>query len=168
LLEFNSFLRQGIHMMEQAYWRKCTTCGKEIGFNSLFQKCTVSTCKKHTYCSVDCWDVHLSIANHKSAWAEEGRSPTKESLVSTQSEEKRAPKRIIVSSKPAPTAEHGDIPKDILIVASKLKNYVKAKHGLNTSAGVMDALSDIVRKACDEACARAVASERKTLMDRDF
>jgi hypothetical protein len=60
------------------------------------------------------------------------------------------------------------IPEDILIVASKLKAYVRARSGMNTSDGVMEALSDIVRELCDAAVQRAAADGRKTLMARDF
>ena len=60
------------------------------------------------------------------------------------------------------------MPHDILIVASKLKKYVAARSGLKTSDGVMNALSDIVRDACDEAIKGAHEAERKTVLDRDF
>ncbi len=61
-----------------------------------------------------------------------------------------------------------DLPRETLIVASKLKQYVKAKAGLSTSERVMGPLSDAVRRLCDEAIENALADERKTLLDRDF
>jgi len=61
-----------------------------------------------------------------------------------------------------------DLPRDVLIVASKLKQYIRARSGMNTSDGVMKALSDIVRHLCDQAIRNAAADERKTVMDRDF
>ncbi len=153
---------------ERSYWRKCATCGKEIPYRGIYQKCSVSSCRKSVWCSVDCWDIHNPVMNHKNSWAEEETAPAKET-------EQRAPIRKIVSSnKPstttsaAATAARGDIPKDVLIVASKLKAYVKAKYDLNTSGNVMDALSEIVRHEADKACERAIAEGRKTLMDRDF
>jgi histone H3/H4 len=60
------------------------------------------------------------------------------------------------------------VPRDVLIVASKLKAYIRARSGLNTSDGVIDALSDIVRELCDAAIGKAAADGRKTVMDRDF
>jgi histone H3/H4 len=57
---------------------------------------------------------------------------------------------------------------EVLVVASKIKNYVKDKGGLNTSAAVIDALSEQVRNLCNRAIDRAKADGRKTLMDRDF
>ena len=45
----------------------------------------------------------------------------------------------------------GSYERDILIVASKLKKYIKDRHDLNTSGNVMERLSDIVRRIVDEA-----------------
>lgn len=151
--------------MDNNYWRKCSTCKKEIAFNSTYQKCSVSTCRKNVYCSVTCWDVHNPIMNHKSAWAEEEKAPSKEASIA---EQKREPKRIIVSNSKPSTQQNSNYPKDILIVASKLKAYVKERYDMNTSAGVMDKLSDLVRELADQAVSNAKNEGRKTLMDRDF
>jgi hypothetical protein len=154
--------------METIYWRKCGSCKKEIGFNTIYQSCSVSTCSKTAFCSVDCWDMHVPILNHKNAWAEEGRSP---SQAAAQAE---APvRRIIVSPTQntpnlAPTSKSGPMDHEVLIVASKLKQYVKDKYDLNTSADVMDALSQEVRRITDRAVDKARADGRKTLMSRDF
>jgi len=56
---------------------------------------------------------------------------------------------------------------EILVVASKIKAYIKGK-GLSTSAAVMEKLSEEIRKACDKAIAKAEKAKRKTVMDRDF
>lgn len=61
-----------------------------------------------------------------------------------------------------------DIPEDILVVASKLKAYIRARSGMNTSDGVLPAFSHILRDLCDEAIERAYADGRKTVMDRDL
>lgn len=58
--------------------------------------------------------------------------------------------------------------KDVLVVVSKIKNYVKAKADMNTSGNVAPALSDIIRDLCDQAIERAKQDGRKTIMDRDF
>lgn len=151
-------------MNESTHWRKCASCKKEIPFKGVYQKCSVSSCRKHVYCSVDCWDMHLGYANHKSAWAEEERAPA----VSDSFDEKPR-RRIVVQSKTSSNnSQSSNVPMDILIVASKLKNYVKEKHGLNTSAEVMDTLSDVVRQTVDRAVDQARADGRKTLMSRDF
>ncbi len=61
-----------------------------------------------------------------------------------------------------------NLPRDVLIVASKMKKYIKAKSGMNTSDTVLMALSDHVRRVCDEAIRRAGADERRTVLERDI
>ena len=58
--------------------------------------------------------------------------------------------------------------KEVLVVVSKLKNYVRSAAGMNTAANVAPKLSEIVRGLCDQAIERARADGRKTLKDRDF
>jgi hypothetical protein len=57
--------------------------------------------------------------------------------------------------------------RDILIVVSKLKKYIKDRSGMNCSDAVADMLSDHVRLLCDEAIRAAARDERKTVLDRD-
>jgi histone H3/H4 len=61
-----------------------------------------------------------------------------------------------------------DEAKEVLIVVSKLKNYIRERSTMNTSGGVPPVLSDIIRRLCDDAIARARADGRKTIMERDF
>ncbi len=56
---------------------------------------------------------------------------------------------------------------EVLIVASRLKDYIRAKSGFNTSDGVLSPLSDIVRRVCDEAIKNASREGRMTVLDRD-
>lgn len=150
----------------QNYWRKCGSCKKEIGFNTIYQVCNVSTCRKLVFCSVDCWNLHNPVMNHKSSWAEEMRSPKKENYVA---ESESGPRRIMVQSKPSSTAATGNADEDeILIVASKLKAYIKDKYDMNTSANVLEALSRDVRRLTDRAVEKARSEGRKTVMDRDY
>lgn len=58
--------------------------------------------------------------------------------------------------------------QEVLVVASKVKKYIKEKSDLNTSASVMDELTKIIKKECDKAIERARQEHRKTVMDRDF
>ncbi|HEX9795203.1 MAG TPA: hypothetical protein VGC54_14560 [Planctomycetota bacterium] len=57
---------------------------------------------------------------------------------------------------------------EVLVIVSKLKNYIKAKSGMNTSGSVAPAVSDILRRMCDQAIESARSDGRKTVMDRDF
>lgn len=57
---------------------------------------------------------------------------------------------------------------DVLVVVSKLKNYIRTASGMNTAGNVAPALSNIIRRLCDDAIENAKADGRKTVMDRDF
>jgi hypothetical protein len=161
-------------------WKRCSSCKKSIGFEQTYWVCNVSTCnRKRTglvFCSVSCWDAHLSFMNHRESWAEERRSPTRAAWAREQAEEAakqkaqraatptaRAPERRI-----APAARPPELPREILVVVSKLKAYIAARAGMNTSDAVAEKLSDKLRALCDEAIRRAERDGRKTVMDRDF
>ncbi len=58
--------------------------------------------------------------------------------------------------------------RDILIVVSKMKKYIKERSGMNCSDAFADVLSDHVRALCDEAIRSATRNERKTVLDRDL
>lgn len=65
---------------ERAFWRLCSSCKKELPFQSMYWVCNVSTCNRPrtalAFCSVPCWDAHVPMLRHRDAWAEERRSPT--------------------------------------------------------------------------------------------
>ena len=153
-------------------WRRCSACKQPIAFGALYWACSVSTCNRERtalhFCSVSCWEVHLPGANHREAWAVEKRapasveSPTAASAPAAQA--KAAPTRRIPVTAPRPPAA----PEEVLIVASRLKDYIRAKSGYNTSDGVLDPLSDIVRAACDEAIKAAQRDGRMTVLERDI
>ncbi len=58
--------------------------------------------------------------------------------------------------------------KEVLVVVSKIKKYVRSASGMNTAANVAPALSDAIRQLCDQAIEKAKSDRRKTVMDRDF
>ena len=82
--------------------------------------------------------------------------------------ESREPRRILVESNSKTKIHDAQFDNDILIVVSKLKKYIKEKHGLSTSSDVTQKLSDIVRVSCDRAIDNTMKDDRKTLMARDF
>jgi hypothetical protein len=167
-----------------AWWKRCSHCKSEIGFERVYWVCNVSTCnRKRTglvFCTVSCWDGHLPVMRHREAWAEERRSPSRAEWEREQAEEAKEAKtaqpaasaaaarepqrRPLPPVRPAAPAE----PEEVLVVVSKLKAYVKARSGMNTSDSVVDVLSDKLRRLCDEAIRRAERDGRKTVMDRDF
>lgn len=58
--------------------------------------------------------------------------------------------------------------KEVLVVISKVKAYIRAKSSMNTSDAVTEALSDLVRTTCDQAIEKAKSEGRKTVMARDI
>ena len=64
--------------------------------------------------------------------------------------------------------EESGTTREALVVASKLKTYIRTKSGMNTSSAVIDALSSKIRTLCDQAIENAKRDGRKTVMDRDF
>jgi len=57
---------------------------------------------------------------------------------------------------------------DALVVTSKIKKFVREKSGFNTSAELIDGLSQKVEKICLDAIERARADGRKTVKGRDL
>ena len=73
-------------------------------------------------------------------------------------------RRIAVPSAPAAPPP----PKEVLVIASRLKDYIRTRYGMNTSDGVLEELSDHLRKLADRAVMHAREDGRKTVLDRDF
>lgn len=121
------------------------------------------------------------MMRHRDAWAEQQKAPTLAAHLAELEEEKKlaekpgaseAPLKIgeemaLSNDESADAFDEGSLPKEILIVASKLKKYVKARSGFNTSDGVMDVLSDELRRICVESIKNAARDGRKTVLDRD-
>jgi hypothetical protein len=180
--------------MSTEQWRLCSGCKDPIAFGQTHYVCSVSTCNRKrtglTFCSVPCWEAHLPMMRHREAFAVEARAPSRAAYEREQAEEaaSAAPARTATSSSPrtatssstssgAPirrrvgdpaAATSDDVPREILIVVSKLKAYIKARSGMNTSDGAMKVLSDHVRALADEAIREAGRDGRRTVMDRDF
>lgn len=173
-------------MSEAEFFRLCTTCKKPIAFGADYMQCSVSTCNRNKlaqfFCTLACWDAHVPEARHRDAWAEPMKAPTREAHQREQQEEHEreartaaretrenamtddtsARRRVVGTT----TAEA--LPQDVLVVVSKLKAYVKARSGMNTSDAVAEVLSTKLRKLCDAAIEVAQSDGRKTLLDRDF
>ena len=172
-------------------WRKCNACKNPIAYNAKYWVCSVSTCNRprtgYVFCTVSCWDSHIAEARHRDAWAEEKRAPSKEAwekeLAAAPPEPapitKPAPapsapvvRRVVGDASPATAAaveglQLANTERDVLIVVSKLKKYIKDRSGFNTSDAVVDILSDHVRAICDDAIRAAARDDRKTVLDRD-
>jgi hypothetical protein len=149
----------------ETQWRRCSACKQPIAFASAYWTCGVSTCNRErtglVFCTVRCWEVHLPSANHREAWAVEKTSPAG-SAPARPAAGKSPPAR----STPAPKAPSA-APEEVLIVASRLKDYIRASSGFSTSDRVLAPLSVIVRRLCDEAVKSAAREGRTTVLDRD-
>jgi len=165
-------------MPTDSYFRHCSICKKPIAFGASYFQCSVSTCNRGKvalfFCTLECWSAHLPDARHREAWAEPVTAPSRDDWEREQAQEAAAAQARSVgrsataqasAPRPAPT---GTVPRDILIVVSKAKEYVKQRSGMNTSDGIFDALSDRLRRLCDEAIDTAARDGRKTVLDRDL
>jgi hypothetical protein len=156
-------------MTEAAFWRRCSVCKKEMPFAADYWVCNVSTCNRPrtalAFCSVPCFDAHVPTLRHRDAWAEEQRAPRREEWERQQREAAASPSP---ASHPRPAAAPSAPRGEILVVASRLKDYVRNKSGMNTSDAVLDVLSNKLRALCDEAIRRAREAGRQTVLDRDF
>ncbi|MBK7960170.1 MAG: hypothetical protein IPK04_02450 [Bdellovibrionales bacterium] len=143
------------------YWRKCSSCKKLIGLNEKYYICSVSTCNGlrtgYVFCSVSCFERHLPGARHKQAGAIEKFSPNV-----------AAPTHEVSAQSSSSASTQSPVPREVLIIASRLKDYIVARSEYNTSASVMDVLSEYVRILCDRAIENARTEGRKTVLDRDF
>lgn len=174
-------------------WLRCSACKRDIGFGAVHWLCSVSTCNRtntsYKFCSVACWDSHVATLRHRDAWAVEERAPSQAEWEREQGAIAAAPpprgspaapasapptapepaRRVIAPAPPPATSPLAlsETEREILIVVSKLKKYIRDRSGMNTADAVAEALSDHVRAICDSAIRSAATDGRKTVLDRD-
>ena len=78
-----------------------------------------------------------------------------------------APGTAVASAGTAALVMSDAVDKDILIVVSKMKKYIKDRSGFNCGDAVVDLLSEHVRAICDESIRAAARDDRKTVLERD-
>jgi len=136
------------------------------------------------FCTLECYDAHLPMMRHRDAWAEPTQAPSREEYEREQAAEAEREERERTTrtereeratsmsdendQRRIVTAKREDLPRDVLVVVSKLKAYIKASSGMNTSDGVVDVLSEHLRAVCEQAIENARKDGRKTVLDRDF
>lgn len=160
---------------ETAFWKKCSSCKKQIPFEAPYFVCSVSTCNTKklglAFCSVGCWDAHLGFANHRSADAVEERAPSEaafaeeQTLAAASPEDPRPQRRVITA--PAASANRTTDEVDTLVVVSKVKKFIKDTSDFNTSQCCIDALTDKIVEICRQSIENARTAGRKTVMGRD-
>lgn len=158
-------------------WKRCSVCKKDLGFEAEYWECSVSTCtagRHHpVFCTVSCWDQHVPVMRHRDAWAEQMHSPSRRAWEAEETHGGVAPapaphRRIVVDTRGAAPVTSPRAAEEILVVASKLKAYVRARSGMNTSDTVLEEVSTILRRLADHAIEQARLEGRRTVMDRDF
>lgn len=176
-------------------WLKCSACRKDLGFSTLHWVCSVSTCNRNrtrlVFCSVACWDSHVATLRHREAWAVEARSPSREAWQAELAQEQKpeaavapsgaaaassvsasatdAVRRRVIVEPPASAAPAlaPDVEREVMVVVSKMKKYIRDRSGMNCSDAVAEMLSDHVRALCDDAIRTAATNGRKTVLERD-
>lgn len=147
-------------------WKPCSSCKKDIGFNTRYFECSVSTCTGqrtgYVFCSLPCWERHLPGAKHRDAAAVEKKSPMPAD--STVGQRRIIPSQTSSVSLNSSKKEENEI----LVVVSKVKAYIKSQADMNVSDDIMDILSHRIRYFCDQAIKNAQADGRKTVQDKDL
>lgn len=150
-------------------WRRCSACKQPIELGAIHYVCSVSTCNRArtglVFCKLECWDAHVPVAGHRDAHAEELSAPATPNAAGDKplDHRKQGKRRIAPVKQRDPS-----LPKDTLVIAKALKEYIRAASDMRTSDAVIDALSEKLRDMCDRAIDRAKADGRKTVLDRDF
>lgn len=139
-------------------WRRCSACKNDIGLGAIHWVCSVSTCNRArtalVFCSVDCWEIHLPTERHREAWAIEAHAPLHPDPTDGTPRKRK-------------TRASAGSAGEILVVASRLKAYVRSVSGYNTSDGVLRVLSEALREICDQSIENARRAERQTVLDLD-
>jgi histone H3/H4 len=163
-------------------FKVCSICRAPIAYGAEYYACSVSTCRsKRTglfFCSLPCFEAHLPEMRHRDAWAEQERAPTRAQAEAELAKEASAnaaatgpaatPERRRIVGQVASATVPEPVEKDVLVVVSKLKKFVKDRSGMSTSDGAIAVLSDHLRWLSVEALRKAAEDGRKTVMDRDY
>lgn len=119
-------------------------------------------------------EAEVEAAASGSSGGSGARSPSSGSAPSSSSSSSSAstaassvaPRRVVAAA--GSERVPAELAGDVLVVVSKLKKYIRARSGMNTSDGVTSVLSDHLRRLCDAAARHAAEDGRKTVLDRDF
>lgn len=112
---------------------------------------------------MQCFESHLPGARHRDAGAIEKKAPMTAAA--------DAPKRILVNpsaSSISSVAGKSSMENEVLVVVSKMKQYIKDVSDMNTAEDVNRIISQMIRVHLDRAIENARSDGRKTVMARDF
>ena len=164
-------------------WRRCSSCKGDIDFGETYYVCSVSTCNSAraplTFCSLECWQSHVPAMRHRDAWAEERRAPrapadsrtlstARNEIVGSGASDETKRRRVVSSAAHSNEQDRSGSAHEVLVVASKLKAYIREVAEMNTSERVFGVLSNHLRQLSRRAARHALDDGRKTVLDRDF
>ena len=164
--------------MNTTTWKNCSSCKQPITLRSKYYVCSVSSCNvrntNYVFCSIPCFDKHVPVERHKSAGAIEEVAPAtleaQNKHASAPNKQVAAPKgqrRIIGTQQSKPSNKQISKGGDILVIASRFKEFISQQSEFNTSASVMNALSDHLRHVAMQAIDNAREDGRRTVMEQD-
>jgi hypothetical protein len=181
---------------EPTHFRLCSSCKRPLPFGERYYTCSVSTCNRSkmtlTFCSVNCFQAHVPVIRHREAWAEEQKAPTREAFMAARAAEQEQERTSVARKNEPGTPPLAQTPgrraaasasgtnsaaeeptmseaqNEVLVVVSKVKTYIRARSSMNTADAASEALSNLIRAACDKAIENAKSDGRKTVMARDF
>ena len=148
-------------------WKRCSSCKKPIPVGGRYYSCSVSTCNRvrdpKVFCSMGCFDAHLPVMNHRTAYFEEDgalqpageRTDAQPAAAATTLDgpRPRAP--------PRPTAT------PMRSWSSPRASRTIRPERMNTSSDVLPVLSDHLRLLALEAIEAAREDGRRTVKGRD-
>ena len=147
-------------MTPEPSWRTCRICEKAIAHSQSYFRCSDPSCNSEpeplVFCSTACWEAHQATAQHPGASAQPAVAPP-------------AGASAVDDDKPASDGDGdgGGGGGEVLVVASRLKQYIRQRSGMSTSDRVLSALSHHLRQLADRAVASATKDKRKTVLERD-
>jgi histone H3/H4 len=118
------------------------------------------------FCDLRCFDAHVPVLNHRDAGAFEKTAPLEGS--SEDSSRKLAKDQKLPTTMAPLSFRKETMEQEILVVASKVKAFIRSRSHMNTSDAVMEILSQWVRDIADRAIERAKKENRKTILERDI
>lgn len=159
-------------MSEAGFWRRCSNCKNEIALGARYWICSVTTCQRVRapiqFCKPDCWAVHNEIETHRDGWAVEQKAPATPDAApapASPTPPRAAPTKASRDGQPTPAP--GIDGAEILVVASRFKEFLADTYGVRCSDDVFPTLSEHLRRLAREGAEASRRAGRKTMLDRD-
>ncbi len=126
-------------------WMLCSACRKAIAFRQIHWVCSVSTCNRNrmrlVFCSVACWDSHLSTIRHREAWAVEATAPSREEHAREEADAAETPRcAVTVDRALAPRPAVSAPPRATSAAGGAFFRFRRLRHGARRRASAVEHL----------------------------